>query len=467
MSTVRQAWLIARREMRERARTRGFRISLLLTVLVVVAMVVLPGLLGDGDRTRDVGISGTTSEAFEQVLTSRGRSDGTTIHVQHFTSRSEGEQALRDDHLDLLVVDVRRLEWRGEADAQLQAVVTSAIQVSTVQSRAAAAGVDPGTLAELLAPVPVTSVRIGAVAGRGEDDEMAALAVTVALLMAIVVYGNLVLTGVVEEKSSRVVEVLLARVPAKALLAGKVVGIGLLGFAQLAVTVLAALAASMAVDSIDLPAVSGGVLAWVLVWFVLGYALYAMAYGALGSLASRSEDAQAVAGPVGYVLVAVYWASLLAIGANPGGLWARLLSLFPASAPLAMPGRIALGATSWWEAPAAAILTLGTIAALVGVAGRVYQNAILRTGAVVRLREAWRARQPGRTNPQVGPRTGAGQRVTTLLSSPHRAALWPIVLTTVGVLVAALVFTFTGDAFWSALALLLTFVAVRRIVQHR
>lgn len=467
MSTVRQAWLIARREMRERARTRGFRIGLLLTILVVVAMVVLPGLLGDGDRTRDVGVSGATSQAFEQALTRQGHSDGTTIHVRHFTSRSAAEQALRDDHLDLLVVDVRRLEWRGEVDAQLQALVTSAIQVSTVQSRAAAAGVDPGTVAQLLAPVPVTSVRIGAVAGRGEGDEMVALAVTVALLMAIVIYGNLVLTGVVEEKSSRVVEVLLARVPAKALLAGKVVGIGLLGFAQLAVTAVAALAASMAVDSIDLPAVSGGVLAWVLVWFVLGYALYAMVYGALGSLASRSEDAQAVAGPVGYALVAVYWASLLAIGANPGGLWARLLSLFPASAPLAMPGRIALGATSWWEAPVAAILTLVTIAGLVSLAGRVYQNAILRTGAVVRLREAWRVRQPGRSKGEVRPRTGAGHWATALLTSPHRAALWPVVLTVVGVLVAALVFTFTGDAFWSALALLLTFVAVRRVLQHR
>ena len=135
-------------------------------------------------------------------------------------------------------------------------------------------------------------------AGRSPDDETAALIMTVLLLVTISTYGNLVLTGVVEEKSSRVVEVLLARMPARNLLAGKVAGIGLLGFAQFAVTALAAVARRDRVDSVDVPAVRGSVLAWVVVWFVLGYALYAMAYGALGSLASRTEDASSVAGPV-------------------------------------------------------------------------------------------------------------------------------------------------------------------------
>jgi ABC-2 type transport system permease protein len=85
----------------------------------------------------------------------------------------------------------------------------------------------------------------------------------------------MVLTGVLEEKASRVVEVLLARIPARALLAGKITGIGLLGLAQIGVTALAALVAVTAVHSIDVPAVRGPVLAWALVWFVLGYTLYA------------------------------------------------------------------------------------------------------------------------------------------------------------------------------------------------
>ena len=299
-------------------------------LLVVVVMVVLPGMLDTSDATKRVGIAGTTSALVERALTDRAPSGENTVHHVRFDSVATGEAALRDEDVDVLVVDGRRLEWRGEPDAELQALVIGAIQVATVQQRAAVAGVDAAIAARILSPVPVENVRIGAVSGRTADDDAAVALMTVALLAAIVIYGNLVLTGVVEEKSSRVVEVLLARVPARALLGGKVVGIGLLGFAQLAVTAAAALVALMVVDSVDLPAVTGGVLAWVLVWFVLGYALYAMLYGALGSLASRTEDAQAVAGPVGYVLVAGYWASFMALSADADGPWARILSLFPA-----------------------------------------------------------------------------------------------------------------------------------------
>jgi ABC-2 type transport system permease protein len=463
MTAMSQGWLVARREIRERARSRGFRISTLLMLVVVVAMVVLPGMLGTSDTTKDVGVTGARSRVFEQTLSSQGDSGGTTIHLRRYDDVAAGEQALRDEHVDVLVVDVRRLEWRGKTDARLQGLVIAAIQVATVQQRAAASGLAPGTVAHLLAPVPVESVQIGAAPGRSTDDETATILMTTALLVSIIIYGNLVLTGVVEEKSGRVVEVLLARVPAKALLGGKVVGIGLLGFAQLAVTALAALAASMVTDSLDLPAVSGGVLAWVLVWFVLGYALYAMVYGALGSLASRTEDAQAAAGPVGYVLLAGCWASFFAISTDPGGLWARLLSLFPATAPLAMPGRIALGAAAWWEPLAAVVLTLATIVGLVSFAGRVYRNAVLHTGAALRLRDAWHGT---RADERRDPATPLIQKVTRMLTSPNRSMVWTILLTTAGVVAAAIIFTLTHDAIWSIVALLLTVAAVRRVLQH-
>ena len=322
-------------------------------LLVVVAMVVLPGMLDTAGHHQERRASpGRRHQSVEQ-RTDRPRRPRATPRSTYAGSTAwpPASRHCGTRTSTCSWSTARRLEWRGKADAELQALVIGAIQVATVQQRAAAAGVDPDTMARLLSPVPVESVQIGAVPGRSADDDAAAALMTVALLAAIIIYGNLVLTGVVEEKSSRVVEVLLARVPAKALLGGKVVGIGLLGFGQLAVTAVAALVASMAVDSVDLPAVTGGVLAWVLVWFVLGYALYAMIYGALGSLASRTEDAQAVAGPVGYVLVAGYWASFLAISADPDGLWARVLSLFPATAPLAMPGRIALGATPGGSRP--------------------------------------------------------------------------------------------------------------------
>jgi ABC-2 type transport system permease protein len=230
---------------------------------------------------------------------------------------------------------------------------------------------------------------------------------------------------VVEEKASRVVEVLLARIPARNLLAGKVAGIGLLGLAQVGVTALVALAAASTLDSIDVPAARGAVIAWVVVWFVLGYALYAMVFGALGSLASRSEDAQSVAGAVTAVLIVGYFASFAAIGSPDSG-WARLVSLFPGTAPLAMPSRIAMGATVWWEPVLAVALTLAAIAGLVQFGGRVYAGAILHTGPTLKLRDAWRgtiASGTSSTRSDAHP-TGAWQQGAVRATSirRHRAA---------------------------------------------
>lgn len=463
MTGLNQGWLIARREMRERYRSRGFRISSLLMLLVAVAAVALPGLIGSTHGAQEVGLTGTMPPALTSSLSGTGR-DGSPVRLHRFGNLSAGEQALRDETVDVLVVDARRLEWRGRPDPDLQSLVTGAIQVSTVLQRAADAGVDPDTVVNLLAPVPVESVQIGAAPGRSADDDIVAALLTSVLLTAIVIYGNLVLTGVVEEKSSRVVEVLLARVPAKALLGGKVVGIGLLGFGQLALTAVAALLTSMLLDSVDLPSADGGVLAWALAWFVLGYALYSMVYGALGSLASRTEDAQAVAGPLGYVLIAAFWLAFIAVSADPGGLWARLLSLFPATAPFAMPGRIALGAAAWWEPPLAATLTVAAIAGLVSLAGGVYQNAILRTGPMVRLRDVWHWKPAGTAHE---PPTRPLRKMTGALVPTRTARIWSAVLATTGVLLAALVLALTRDVVWAAIALLVTFVAVRGVLQQR
>jgi ABC-2 type transport system permease protein len=237
-------------------------------------------------------------------MRAQGEAVGTTIRIQRFDSVTEGHQAVRDGAIDVLV-DGHQLAWRTRADEQLKAVVTGAIQVVAIHERAAAAGIDLDELADLVAPVPVTNVELGLVEGRSRDDETAAMIMSLVLLAAISTYGSMVLTGVVEEKSSRTVEVLLARMPARNLLAGKIIGIGTLGLAQVAATGIVALGAAAAVDSVDVPAVRGDVVVWAVVWFVLGYAIYATLYGTLGSLASRTEDASSVTGPVTVVMVLV------------------------------------------------------------------------------------------------------------------------------------------------------------------
>ena len=135
--------------------------------------------------------------------------------------------------LDVLVVDAQQLEWQRQADEQLKAVVTGAIQLVAVRERAAAAGISRGALAALLAPVPVDQRRARPGGGpQPRTTRPPSCIMTVVLFLSISVFGSMVLTGVVEEKASRVVEVLLARIPARILLAGKIAGIGLLGLAR-------------------------------------------------------------------------------------------------------------------------------------------------------------------------------------------------------------------------------------------
>ena len=416
MNGVRQGWLVARREMRERSRSRAFLISLALMAVIVAAMLVVPALLSSGGGTRNIGLAGSAPPALAATIAGQAEAAGITARVHHYANLADGEQAVRQGRADVLVAGAQRLEWPGRADQQLKAVVTGAIQLVTVRERAAAAGISPGAAASLLAPVPVTSIELGHVAGRSPADETAVTVMTLVLFFCISIFGSMVLTGVLEEKASRVVEVLLARIPARALLAGKIAGIGLLGLAQIGVTALAALVAVASVPSIHLPAVRGAVLAWAVVWFVLGYALYATVYGALGSLGSRVEDAQSVAGPVMVILPVAYFASFVMI-AQPASAAARAISYFPLTAPMAMPGRIAMGAAAWWEPVTAAILTLATTAALVLLAGRLYTSAILHTGPRLSLKDAWQ------TTTSPGPRaTGAGAHATQTSPRTARAA---------------------------------------------
>jgi ABC-2 type transport system permease protein len=397
---LRQVWLVAAREMRERSRSRAFRASLLVMLLVVVGMIVVPALLEGRDGPKDVGLTGAVPAELAAVLEAQGQAVETPLRLHRYDTLGAGQQAVRDGDVDVLVVDARRLEWQRSTDEQLRALVTGAIQLVAVRERAAAAGISPDDLAAVVAPVPVEEVELGRVAGRSPDDEAAAFVMTVLLFIAISTYGNLVLTGVVAEKASRVVEVLLARMPARRLLAGKVAGIGLLGLAQVALTAVVGLVAMAAVGTVDIPAARGGVVAWAVVWFVLGYAVYAVAYGTLGSLASRTEDAQTVAGPVIAVLLVCYFASFAAIGSPETG-WATFLSYFPATAPMAMPNRIAMGAAAWWEPVVAVAVSVAAIDGLIRLGGRVYSGAVLHSGPTLKLRDAWR-RTPGPGRPRGG-----------------------------------------------------------------
>jgi ABC-2 type transport system permease protein len=179
-------------------------------------------------------------------------------------------------------------------------------------------------------------------------------------------------------------------VSVRALLAGKVIGIGLLGIGQLLLLVAVGLGTGAALDAFTIPSSTLPTAVWSLVWFVLGFAFYAVLYAAAGSLVSRSEDAQTAAMPVALLSVAAYLGTF-GVMYEPDSMVARLVSLLPPMAPIAYPARIAAGVVPWWEICLGLLITIGAVIAVVRLAARIYAGALLAQGGRIKLRRAWRA----------------------------------------------------------------------------
>ena len=208
--------------------------------------------------------------------------------------------------------------------------------------------------------------------------------------MQLIIYGLAVASGVVEEKASRVVEVLLASISPRALLAGKIAGIGILGLMQLTLTAVVGIALAAASGAIELDGGQVGTIAVVLVWFLLGYVLWASLYAIGGAIVSRQEDLQSSTTVLTLALVVSYLLAFPAVD-DPESSIAVISSLVPFSSPIIMPARVAVGAASAAEIVASLGLLLVGIALLVPVGARIYENSVLRMGKQLKLREAWRS----------------------------------------------------------------------------
>jgi ABC-2 type transport system permease protein len=389
--TIRTIRLVAARELGTRLHSRAFQAATAIMLLAVVAAIVVPAMLRpDTPATRRIGLAGTAPEGLPAALTVQAAAAGSRVELHTYPQPAGGEDAVRTSKIDVLLVDGTQLVWRARADAGLHTLIAGAVQTAQARQRAAALGLSDQQLAELLTPARLDE-RILARGDPGRaTTEAAAFAMLVVLFTAITIYGGQVLTGVVEEKATRVVELLLARMPPWQLLAGKVLGIGLLALGQLLLIAIAAGVSAAAVDTVDVPRLGADLVAWLLIWFVAGFALWSVVYGSLGALASRSEDAQTVSAPATIVLLGGYFFAMFAALSDPDALTTRIASFLPVTAPLVMPIRLARGEIAAWETTVALLLTVAAIYALVRLGGRVYAGALLHTGGKMRLRDAWR-----------------------------------------------------------------------------
>lgn len=392
MSAWRTVRILTRREIVERGRSRTFLVTAVFTLVIVVAVILIPALAGGGPTTYTVGVAGS---ADREVLTVAGSLDGDTdFEVVELAGRAEAETALTAGDVEAVLLGPGTLlveRAPGQLfGSPLVGILQQAAATARLQSLVEAEGETAAEVVEVLTSEPLTVEPLTATDGGTAGREAFAYGSLVLMYIAVLTYGVWTLTGVTEEKTNRVVEVLLATVRPWQLLVAKVVGIGVLGLAQLAVTVAVVVGTIAATGTAELPEVPVASAFALLLWFVLGFGLYSVMFAMLGSLVSRPEEAQSVSFPVTILIVAAFFASMQALE-DPDGTFAAVTTIFPFTAPFVAPVRLALGALPGWQAALAVAVSLATMYGLIRLAGRIYSGGILRTGGRVKLRDAYRS----------------------------------------------------------------------------
>lgn len=395
--------LVARREIVERTRSRAFLIGTAVQVVLVVGLVIVTGLLGGNDTTTDdLGTVGPEAAAIGAAAERIGTAPGAELRIRPrpLADPAAAEQAVRDGEVDTAVVDGAGLVVKEQASDGLSRTLAAATRAVRANEALAAARVPPAQAQAALDPPPL-AVRALDPQPERPGPGLAFVGVIV-LYLALFTYGLSVASGVVEEKVSRVVELLVAAVAPVRLLAGKVIGLGLIGVVQLAVIGVVGLVAAQLVGSVDIPSGTPELVGLIVLWFVLGYALYATVFAIAGAIVSRQEDLQSSTTPVNLLLVVAYLISFTAIQ-SPDGTLARVATYVPFTAPMTIPARYAAGNLPTLDLLVSIALSIVTTVALVFVAGHVYRRAVLRFGAPVRLRELLGRRPTASAAPSAPP----------------------------------------------------------------
>jgi ABC-2 type transport system permease protein len=399
---------IIRREYFTRVRSKGFIIGTILSPILMIVYILGSGMMfGKLEksvyRITVLDRSGEKSlyDRAEKILTERNeKSDRFELQYEAITSdsrlesrKAELQAQMRERQIEgYLILPASPLQTgslefhtRNAADFsginRLERAFDKAIQ----QRRLVSAGIDADKVEQLS-----KRTEIEAVDERGEKAGMEAFLIPFILLMllytTILVYGLFVMRGVVEEKQSRIIEVLLSSVRPFQLLLGKVIGIGLVPLTQLIVWVGSFLilttvtaGTAVALGAVKLPRIPLALLAYFLIFFVLGYFLYATMYAVIGSIVSSEEDGQQAQLPITLTMVFQVMFFSMVIS-NPNGTLATVLSLIPFFTPLLMLARIAVEPPPFWQIALSIVLVLGTILGTIWVASKIYRVGVLMYG---------------------------------------------------------------------------------------
>jgi ABC-2 type transport system permease protein len=405
--------LVAGREITERLRGRATWILTGITAVVAVLLIVGPAVLRPPARPSVVGLVGPSAQALAPAVAATAKAVGVDLTIMNVADDSIAQSELTPKQssgrgsgriaglfssgtatLDAaLKLDAASatIEFYQTASPALTAVLRAVVQQAHQRDVLTQAGLPASAVAAAQQPEPISIVTLQPVPSDLAGRSIAALAAGILLYVSVGIFGNAVASGVAQEKTSRTAEVLLGAVTPRELMTGKVVGIGLVGFGQMAVTIGAALVANAVVKSSSVPSAVWTLLPAILLWFVLGYTLYAFGFAAAGAMVARQEEVQSVSAPFTVFLVGGFLLTYALI-ASPDAPWVKFVSYLPPLMPVMMPARLALGHVAIWEMPLAVLIMLGSIYWVARFAGRIYATSLVRGGARLSWRAALRTR---------------------------------------------------------------------------
>ena len=387
------AWrIVAGREIMVKLRDRNFIISTLTTLGIMVIAFAVSFVMSGQTESKTLAVASAEGAAIAQQATSEGGAamsgpfapGDVEVTISEFPDEAAAEQAVSDGDADAALVGGPgdwTLVGTDSIDNTLAGLIGATVSADALESNAAAAG------------TTVTDLTAGSVVGErlldpdGAADEgvqfIAGFVFVFLFYLAAILFGYAIANSVVEEKQSRIVEILAAAIPLRQLLVGKVVGATVLAMGQMVLFVgIGLIGLSFTEYTSLLPAMAGAA-AWYLALFVIGFVALACLFAVAGALATRAEDVQSTSSPVLTLIMIATFGGLFV-----SGTWQVVASYIPIMSTVTMPIRLVEGTAAWWEPLVAMIISLVAAVVVIGVAERIYRRSIMQTGRKLTYREA-------------------------------------------------------------------------------
>ena len=372
-------WIVARREIMAKLSQKGFWISTIVVVVLLIASFFFLFMFANSQDKMTVAV---TDDAGAQVVAIAAQSSGRDIQAQTMPA-GDIEAAVDDGNVEAGLVQTDE-GWDLLVDSIETSVgdVQQAVSTYMTNQNASELGIDPGALQK------GSTVDLRLTGEQLQQDAaialIAGLVFSVLFFMSALTYGLQIAQSIVEEKESRIVEILTAAVPTRHLLIGKVLGNTIMAMGQLLIFLtVGVVGISLTEFGEFLPLLAPNI-GWFVVFFLVGFAALSCLWAGAGAMATRVQDLNNTTMPLMLVLGGVYMAGFVARGTA-----AQVLSYVPIASSVVMPQRLLAGESTWIDAIIALALCLVFMGIAIWVGGKIYRRGILKTSGILKLTEVF------------------------------------------------------------------------------